>query len=133
MVDISSLALKVAKKNAEALEAEVKIEQWDILQGVPFFMEEQRFDVIVSNPPYIKSEDLAQLQEEVRQEPMLALDGGADGLLYYRALAEGGELLVETGEDTGNGVLEIFDAVLQGAALHNDLSGLPRYVTAKKE
>lgn len=141
MVDISSLALKVAKENAKALEAEVKIEQWDILQGVPFFMEEMRFDVIVSNPPYIKSEELARLQEEVQQEPELALDGGADGLLYYRALAEawskllaeGGELLVETGEDTGRGVLEIFRGVLSHADLHTDLAGLPRYVTAKKE
>lgn len=140
LVDVSELALKVAKQNAEALEAEVKIERWDILQGVPFFMKKLEFDVIVSNPPYIKSEELAELQAEVQQEPELALDGGPDGLLYYRALAkdwsallkEGGELLVETGEDTGVGVQVLFEEVLPGAALHNDLSGLPRYVAAKK-
>lgn len=140
LVDVSELALKVAKQNAAALEAAVKIERWDILQGVPFFMEKMEFDVIVSNPPYIKSEDLAELQAEVQQEPELALDGGPDGLLYYRTLAadwskllrEGGELLVEAGEDTAAGVQEIFDAVLPGAELYCDLSELPRYVVAKK-
>lgn len=140
LVDISDLALDVARQNAKNLEAEVKIEKWDILQGVPFFMEKMEFDVIVSNPPYIKSEDLADLQPEVQQEPELALDGGPDGLLYYRALATewskllvpGGELLVETGEDTGPGVQQIFEEILPGAQLHNDLSHLPRYVTAKK-
>ncbi|MBQ8893967.1 MAG: peptide chain release factor N(5)-glutamine methyltransferase [Clostridia bacterium] len=140
LVDVSELALKVARKNAAELEAEVKIERWDILQGVPFFMEKMHFDVIVSNPPYIKSEDLAGLQAEVQQEPELALDGGPDGLLYYRALAgewskllvPGGEMLVETGEDTGKEVQTIFAQTFPGAALHHDLSGLPRYVTAKK-
>lgn len=140
LVDISQLALDVAKQNGKELEAEVKIEKWDILQGVPFFMEKMQFDVIVSNPPYIKSEDLAALQPEVQQEPALALDGGYDGLLYYRALAEewskllpeGGELLVEAGEDTAPGVQKIFAQFLPGAMLHNDLSNLPRYVTAKK-
>ncbi len=140
LVDISELALKVARQNAKELEAEVKIEKWDILQGVPFFMEKMEFDVIVSNPPYIKSEDLASLQPEVQQEPAIALDGGYDGLLYYHALASewskllapGGELLVETGEDTGAGVRAIFEETLSDATLHQDLAGLPRYVTVKK-
>lgn len=141
MVDVSELALKVAKKNAESLEAEVKIEKWDILQGVPFFMEEMRFDLIVSNPPYIKSEELASLQPEVQQEPAIALDGGYDGLLYYHALAkdwskllkEDGTLLVEAGEDTAPGVQAIFDRVLPGATLYPDLSGLPRYVVGNNK
>lgn len=140
LVDVSELALKVAKKNAEALEADVKIEKWDILQGVPFFMEKMEFDVIVSNPPYIKTKDLPTLQPEVQQEPALALDGGCDGLLYYRALAkdwakllkEGGELIVEAGEDTAEGVRTIFEETLPGATLYDDLSGLPRYIIAKK-
>ncbi len=140
LVDVSELALKVAKKNAESLEADVKIEKWDILQGVPFFMEKMEFDVIVSNPPYIKTKDLPTLQPEVQQEPALALDGGCDGLLYYRALAKdwagllspGGELLVEAGEDTAEGVRRIFEEAFPAATLYNDLSGLPRYITAKK-
>ncbi len=140
LVDVSDLALKVAKANMEQLNLSVKIEQWDILQGVPFFLQKERFDVIVSNPPYIKTADLPTLQPEVQKEPELALDGGLDGLLYYRALAkdwsallqEGGTFLVETGEDTGEGVLKIFEEALSQATLHQDLAGLPRYVTATK-
>ena len=140
LVDISALALDVAKKNAEQNGVDVTVEKWDILQGIPFFLEKERYDIIVSNPPYIKSEDLKDLQPEVQKEPKLALDGGADGLLYYHALAktwsgllnEGGELIVETGEDTGAGVQKIFAAHLRNATLHTDLFDLPRYVTATK-
>ncbi len=140
MVDISALALEVAKKNAKQNGAEVTIEKWDILQGIPFFLEKERFDVILSNPPYIKTEDLKDLQPEVQKEPALALDGGADGLLYYHALAktwsdllaEGGELIIEAGEDTAAGVRDIFEQHLKNATLHHDLANLPRYVTATK-
>lgn len=140
MVDISALALEVAKQNAAQNEVDVTIERWDILQGIPFFLEKERFDVILSNPPYIKTEDLKDLQPEVQKEPALALDGGADGLLYYHALAktwsnllkEGGELIIEAGEDTTAGVREIFEQYLKDATLHYDLANLPRYVTASK-
>ncbi len=139
LVDISDPALAMAKENAKALEAEVKIEKWDVLQGPPFFMEKERFDLILCNPPYIKSADLKELQPEVQQEPMLALDGGLDGLIYYHVLAEkwaallkeGGEMVLETGEDTGAGVLAIMQEALKEAALYQDLAGLPRYVVAK--
>jgi len=140
LLDVSELALGVAKENAKALETEVKIEKWDLLQGVPFFLQKERYDVIVSNPPYIKTADLPALQPEVRQEPEIALDGGNDGLLYYRALAEdwsvllkeGGEMLVETGEDTGEAVHQLFAEQFPTAKLHNDLADLPRYVTFMK-
>lgn len=140
LVDISALALEVAKKNAEQNGVEVTIEKWDILQGIPFFLEKERYDVLLSNPPYIKSEDLKDLQPEVQKEPALALDGGADGLLYYHALAktwsdllkEGGELIVEAGEDTAENVQKIFGEHLKDATLHYDLANLPRYVTATK-
>ncbi|MBQ7971008.1 MAG: peptide chain release factor N(5)-glutamine methyltransferase [Clostridia bacterium] len=140
LVDISALALEVAKQNAEQNEVEVTIEKWDILQGIPFFLEKERYDVLLSNPPYIKSEDLKDLQPEVQKEPALALDGGADGLLYYHALAktwsgllkEEGELIVEAGEDTAENVQKIFGEHLKDATLHYDLANLPRYVTATK-
>ena len=140
LVDVSELALAVARANAKALEVEAAVEKWDILQGVPFFMEKQRFDLIVSNPPYIRTADLPALQPEVRQEPELALDGGADGLLYYRVLAgewirllsPGGRLMLETGEDTGVRVQELVNRQLPGAVLYNDLAGLPRYVVGRK-
>ena len=140
LVDISALALEVAKTNAAQNGVEPKIETWDILQGIPFYLEKERYDVIVSNPPYIKSEELKDLQPEVQKEPALALDGGADGLLYYHALAktwsgllaDGGEMIVEAGEDTAPEVQKIFAEYLQNSTLHQDLSDLPRYVTAKK-
>lgn len=140
LVDISALALEVARQNAAQNEVEVTIEKWDILQGIPFFLEKNQYDVILSNPPYIKSEDLKDLQPEVQKEPALALDGGADGLLYYHALAktwsgllaEGGEMLVEAGEDTAAGVQKIFAEHFKSATLHQDLADLPRYVTAIK-
>lgn len=141
LVDISDLALEVARENSEALGAAVKIEKWDILQGVPFYLEKERYDLVISNPPYIKTEELPTLQPEVREEPAIALDGGQDGLLYYRALAgewsallkPGGEMLVETGEDTGAQVLALFEQHLAACALYPDYAGLPRYVTGRKE
>lgn len=140
LVDVSALALRVAETNRKSLEVEAKIENWDVLQGVPFFLQKERYDVIVSNPPYIKTAELPALQPEVRQEPALALDGGTDGLLYYRALAaewsallkEDGVFLVETGEDTAIGAQEIFQEQFQTAELHKDLADLPRYVVSKK-
>lgn len=74
-------------------------------------------DIIVSNPPYIKSNDLVSLQSEVRREPSMALDGGADGLDFYRAIAEkwksylseNGMLFLEIGEDQGQEVYEILE------------------------
>ena len=140
MVDISQLALDVARRNAEELGAEVKLEKWDILQGVPFFMEKERFDLILSNPPYIKTKDLPTLQPEVQEEPELALDGGYDGLLYYRTicrdwtslLKKDGVLMLETGEDTGAPVAALCREALGNGELLKDLSGLDRYVLARK-
>ena len=85
-VDISARALKVAKMNAAALDAEI-----EFLEG-PFFepVNGRRFDLVVSNPPYITTSELSTLQPEVRDfEPMLALDGGPDGLEPYRAIISG--------------------------------------------
>lgn len=92
--------------------------------------------VIVSNPPYIKSDEIAVLQREVRREPRMALDGGADGLRFYRALAgrwapflrDGGFIAVECGE----GQAEAIQAMFRKEGLHTraqlDYSGIPRIV-----
>ncbi len=96
-------------------------------------------DVIAANPPYIPQSVLPTLQPEVRREPLLALDGGPDGLLFYRAIAKGwvpllnpgGVLGVEIGEDQGEAVMALFkDAGLSRVSLHKDWAGLPRAVTA---
>jgi release factor glutamine methyltransferase len=84
-VDISPAALDIAKENSKTLgfdnRAEFKLAQWD--DGL-----DDAFDIVVSNPPYIPTTELSRLEPEVsRFEPRLALDGGTDGLLEYRALA----------------------------------------------
>ena len=100
--DISSNAIDIAKENAKLLDADVEFIVGDAFSP----LENRKFDVIVSNPPYIKSEDIRALQKEVKDfEPMLALDGGKDGLDFYRVIAnncinhlnEGGVLLLECG------------------------------------
>ena len=80
--DLSPDALAVTAKNAELLGASVTLHQGDLFAAVP----ETAFDVIVSNPPYIPSADCLTLQEEVRREPLMALDGGADGLISTAGL-----------------------------------------------
>lgn len=87
-IDLSPEALEVAQRNAQKHDVEQCI---DFLQGdllAPVLEAGARFDVLVSNPPYIPTGDLADLQTEVQHEPMLALDGGADGLILYRRMLD---------------------------------------------
>ncbi len=101
-VDISDGALEVAKKNADFNQAEIEFIKSDLFEQLT----DRKFDLIISNPPYIASEDIEKLQLEVRDfEPTLALDGGADGYCFYRRIAseaknhlnENGVLLLECG------------------------------------
>lgn len=101
---------------------------------------EERFDVIVSNPPYITSAVLETLAPEVKDfDPRLALDGGPDGLAPYRIIAAqsaaclepGGQLLVEIGHDQGAAVTALLvDAGFDAVRVHPDLNGLDRVVSA---
>ena len=78
---------------------------------------DDRFDLIISNPPYIKTADLSSLQKEVQFEPSMALDGGEDGLIFYRKIAKnykpliasGGSLVFEIGFDEADDVSEILE------------------------
>lgn len=96
-------------------------------------------DFLCSNPPYIATGELSALQPEVRREPALALDGGPDGLVFYRALVElwlplvrqGGVVAVEIGETQGSQVEELFaKAGLEDVKVTQDWSGLDRVVSA---
>lgn len=96
-----------------------------------------RYDAILSNPPYIARGELPTLQREVRREPAMALDGGADGLDFYRGfngiypkmLTDGGLLLYEIGEEQGDAVAALLrEAGLERVSVLRDLYGLPRDV-----
>ena len=93
--DISEAALAVARENADRLGVSDRL----VLVCADLLTEDPkgRFDAILSNPPYIPTSDLAGLSPEVGHEPRLALDGGADGLIFYRRLLALGSLLTEDG------------------------------------
>lgn len=106
--DISDSALTIAKNNAIHNQVEITFAQADLLQinqEQPTWPDE--FDIIVSNPPYIPSKQISSLQKEVQHEPALALDGGNDGLAFYRRLlteaprwiVPGGQMLWEIGSE----------------------------------
>jgi release factor glutamine methyltransferase len=135
--DISTAALEIARANAEGnkLAARCMFVACDIAAGV-----EGAFDLIVSNPPYIAHGEIATLAAEVRDyDPPQALDGGADGLDGYRAiarqvrplLASGGRLIVELGAGQEGAVRALFTkAGLNVAAAKDDLAGIPRALSA---
>jgi len=127
--DVSPDACALARENAEALGvgARVTIAQGDLFAPVPA---DARFQLVVSNPPYIASEEIPGLSAEVRREPHLALDGGKDGLLLIRRVIEGarrcllpgGLLAMEIGETQGNAVRELIHAAgFEDARVEKDL------------
>jgi release factor glutamine methyltransferase len=137
-VDISAPAVEVARGNIEecglAPRAEVRVGNWtEGLKGL--------FDLVISNPPYVRSVDIARLPPEVRDfDPRIALDGGPDGLDAYRAilppsfhlLGTGGWLMVEVGASQAPAVLTIAaDAGLISCATAMDLAGVERVVAGR--
>ena len=112
--DISNNALKIAKKNAISNNTNTKIK---FILSDMFNNIENEFDLIISNPPYIESKEILNLPKEVQNEPLLALDGGEDGLNYYRIIAkdakkylkEHGVLLLEIGYKQRESVEEILE------------------------
>lgn len=136
-IDISEPALKVAMRNAERLDAPVHFFQSDLFQEVS-----EAYDIIVSNPPYIPSGEIPKLMPEVREhEPVLALDGSPDGLLFYRRitaglrkhLKPGGYIFFEIGYDQGEEVVELLISEgLVDVKISKDLSGLDRVVSGMR-
>ena len=100
----------------------------------------RQFDLILSNPPYVRSDDIRTLSREVQREPQMALDGGEDGLIFYRAIAEqwlpvlrsGGMAAVECGEDQTEEVASLFRGVSSNIRIYQDYAGLPRGVVLYK-
>lgn len=135
--DISPEALAVAEKNAARLGVEASFLQSDLWERI-----EGTYDVIVSNPPYIARKVIEGLPPEVREhEPLLALDGGEDGLDFYREivgraaeyLEDDGELSVEIGYDQGEAVSALMKKNgFMDVRVIRDLAGLDRVVAGKR-
>ena len=110
--DVSKSALEIAKRNAKTHGAKIKFIESDIFKG----LKKEKFDLIISNPPYIPTKDLLTLDEEVKKyDPILALDGGEDGLIFYREIANespnflknNGILVLEIGYNQGESVKKL--------------------------
>ncbi len=135
--DISQEALNVAVHNADLMKVKIDFRQGDLFQPVI----NERFDIIVSNPPYVSASEYSQCSPEVRQEPSLALLGGIDGLEFYRRIAAqadhflypGGVILMEIGSSQGIKVAEIFAGQAYKTVIIPDYAGLDRIVRAEKE
>ena len=118
--DVSQKAISVAIDNSAKLKVEKQMNflHGDLFQPLKKRFSKEKFDLIVTNPPYIKTQIIPTLQREViEHEPMLALDGGEDGLDFYKIiileakdyLKKGGVLMMEIGHDQGAEIAEIFD------------------------
>jgi release factor glutamine methyltransferase len=140
-IDKSGEAIAVARENATRNEVADRLAfiQSDGLADLPTTL---RVDLIISNPPYIPAAEISTLQEEVRKfDPHSALDGGLDGLTFYRMLAAegprflapGGKLLLEFGDNQENDVARILGASgWTVEAVLNDYTARPRIVSAKR-
>ncbi len=131
-VDISEDALSLAKENAKLNETEISFIKSDLFENVS-----GKFDVILSNPPYIPTKDIEKLEKELSFEPECALDGGSDGLDFYRDiimdakdhLNKNGLLMFEIGYDQGDAVRTLLSkSGFTENYLLKDYSGLDRIV-----
>jgi release factor glutamine methyltransferase len=112
-VDISAEALALARQNTAKHQVNVEFFQGDGFASIPV---ERRFDLIVSNPPYIATDEIPTLSAEVRADPATALDGGTDGLDFYRRLAreaknylrKGGKIMLEFGDGQAPDIQKLF-------------------------
>jgi len=134
--DLSPDALAVTKANAQRHQAPITLHQGDLFAAVEGF----KFDVIVSNPPYIPTEDCLHLQQEVMQEPAMALDGGQDGYDFYRRIAHeapaylnpDGSVWLEVGFDQAPTVMALLkDAGFAYVASHEDYQHIARMVEGR--
>ena len=139
-VELSDAALGYLKENVLRYpDYAVTLRQANVLTDFDAF--DDPYDAILSNPPYIPTADLATLQKEVQREPQMALDGDADGLKFYRTIAEhwcdklspNGFVAVEVGIGQAEDVAALFAAQgLENTGIYTDLAGIPRVVLARK-
>lgn len=135
--DVSDGALELAAENAAQNKADIAFVKSDMFEDIT-----DSFDIIVSNPPYIPTQDINGLEKSVKDyEPTLALDGGADGLDYYRIIANnaanhlnaGGKLFLEVGIGQANAVKELLEQTgFINVEIRKDISGIERMIKAEK-
>lgn len=133
--DLSPEAVSLTRENARFAGADITVIMGDLFEP----LRGQRFDLIVSNPPYIPAGDLPGLQAEVGFEPALALDGGEDGLRFYRAilaqaphfLKPGAWLMLEMGDGQAADLEALLPGVFADWRVEKDLAGLPRAVETR--
>ena len=135
-VDISEKALEIAMKNSKNLNSNVKFFRSNLFENIG----DEKFDFIVSNPPYIKSNVCLELEPEVRlNEPILALDGGEDGLFFYKSIIEkaknylknDGMLIFEIGYDQGEEISNLMKKDFENITVVKDYSNNDRVVYGK--
>jgi len=136
LVDISPDALDCSNQLAIEAGANVQIIESNLFDNV-----QGKFDIIVSNPPYIPSSELDMLEIEVKEyDPILALDGGVDGLDFYRKLVRGldehlnvgGRFYFEFGINQGGAILKMLEGKFEDLEIVKDYSGIERYIKGKK-
>lgn len=137
-IDISKEALKVAQLNAKNNNVDVKFKCSDMFTDI----KNKDFDVIVSNPPYIKTQVINSLDREVKNEPIIALDGGEDGLYFYKKiikeafnfLTDNGMIFLEIGYDQKDELIELIntDKRYELVKTKKDLGDNDRIVVVKK-
>lgn len=134
LADISQKAVDVAKMNAKANNLNVKIVKSDLFENI-----NQKFDIIVSNPPYIKTNDLNNLQPEVKCEPVLALDGDKDGYAFYRRIIDSapaflnknGEIYFEYGVGQAKTIEKLLKKNFECIRIIKDYYNKNRFIYAK--
>ena len=133
--DISEKALEIAKKNAIENNADVNFILSNMFENIA-----GQFDIIISNPPYIESSTIPTLDIEVQNEPHLALDGGSDGLDFYRIIAnqaqdylnEDGILILEIGYNQKEAVEDLLKANFINIETYKDYANNDRVIVAQK-
>jgi len=143
--DISSQALVVARGNVQlyGLQARIEFRQGDLFSAIPEIKDlNNRFDVIIANPPYIETGELKSLPPEVRHDPQQALDGGPDGLIFYKRivssivpfLKNNGYIAFEFGDEQAQSIEKIIinSKFFEKPFFFSDLNGIVRFVIARR-
>ena len=133
--DISENAIEIANKNAKINKVGINFIKSDMFENI----EEKDFDIIVSNPPYIKTSVISTLSNEVKNEPYIALDGGKDGLKFYNIIYEKAEkymnrngiIFLEIGYDQKENIMNIFKKKYREVYCLKDLNNNDRVIIVK--